>query len=72
MSLPDEQVRSVRSAKQFLEKVAYQQKTKIPKVFRQEAHNILHHWPFDFLLNEWEKWLTQNHAKNLRRVIKRS
>ena len=57
MTLPDERYRAVMWASRFLQELAYDRKKypRIPKVVRQEASNILRHYPSSWDLDQASK-----------------
>jgi hypothetical protein len=48
MTLPDERYRAVKSAQQFLARLAGGEYPRVPKAVRQEARSILRHYPLDW------------------------
>ena len=49
MTLPDERYRAVKYAQDFLSRLAGGQYARVPKAVRDEARNILRHYP-----NSWD------------------
>jgi len=45
MTLPDERYRAVKSAQQFLARLAGGEYPRVPKAVREEARSILRHYP---------------------------
>ena len=45
MTLPDERYRAVKSAQQFLARLAGGEYPRVPKAVRDEARSILRHYP---------------------------
>ena len=48
MTLPDERYRAVKSAQQFLARLAGGDLPRVPKAVRDEARSILRHYPLDW------------------------
>ena len=48
MTLPDERYRAVKSAQQFLARLAGGDYPRVPKAVREEARSILRHYPLDW------------------------
>ena len=48
MTLPDERYRAVKSAQQFLARLAGGEYPRVPKAVREEARSILRHYPLDW------------------------
>jgi hypothetical protein len=48
MTLPDERYRAVKSAQQFLARLAGGEYPRTPKAVREEARSILRHYPLDY------------------------
>jgi len=51
MTLPDERYRSVKSAAEFLSRLAGGEYPRVPKAVRDEARSILRHYPSDWDMN---------------------
>lgn len=49
MTLPDERYRAVKSAAEFLSRLAGGEYLRVPKAVREEARSILRHYP-----NNWD------------------
>jgi hypothetical protein len=49
MTLPDERLRAVKYAEQFLSRLAGGEYLRVPKAVREEARSILRHYP-----NSWD------------------
>jgi DNA-binding protein Fis len=52
MTLPDERYRAVKSAQQFLARLAGGEYPRVPKAVRGEAYRILRHYPLDWDLKQ--------------------
>ena len=53
MSLPNEELNSLNSARRFLYDLLDPKKTpRVPKYIRKEAHRITKHFPLDVVLNQ--------------------
>ena len=48
MTLPDERYRAVKTAAQFLARLAGGDYPRVPKAVREEARSILRHYPLDW------------------------
>jgi hypothetical protein len=48
MTLPDERYRAVKSAQQFLSRLAGGDYPRVPKAVRDEARAVLRHYPLDW------------------------
>ena len=48
MTLPDERYRAVKSAQQFLARLAGGEYPRVPKAVRAEARSVLRHYPLDW------------------------
>jgi len=48
VTLPDERYRAVKSAQQFLARLAGGDLPRVPKAVRDEARSILRHYPLDW------------------------
>jgi DNA-binding protein Fis len=48
VTLPDERYRAVKSAQQFLSRLAGGEYPRVPKAVREEARSILRHYPLDW------------------------
>ena len=48
MTLPDERYRAVKTAAQFLARLAGGDLPRVPKAVRDEARSILRHYPLDW------------------------
>ena len=48
MTLPDERYRAVKTAAQFLARLAGGEYPRVPKAVRAEARSILRHYPLDW------------------------
>jgi hypothetical protein len=48
MTLPDERYRAVKTAAQFLARLAGGEYPRVPKAVRDEARSILRHYPLDW------------------------
>ena len=52
MTLPDERYRAVKTAAQFLARLAGGEYPRVPKAVRVEARSILRHYPLDWDLKQ--------------------
>ena len=52
MTLPDERYRAVKTAAQFLARLAGGEYPRVPKAVRAEARSILRHYPLDWDLQQ--------------------
>jgi hypothetical protein len=52
MTLPDERYRAVKTAAQFLARLAGGEYPRVPKAVREEARSILRHYPLDWDLKQ--------------------
>ena len=52
MTLPDERYRAVKTAQQFLARLAGGELPRVPKAVREEARSILRHYPLDWDLKQ--------------------
>ena len=60
MTLPDERYRSVKSAAEFLSRLAGGEYPRVPKAVREEARSILRHYP-----NSWDMQRTARMAPDV-------
>jgi len=73
MTLPDERYRAVKSAQQFLARLAGGEYPRVPKAVRQEARSILRHYPLDWDLQraaEAAPHVFQEQMEPLYRMVK--
>jgi hypothetical protein len=52
MTLPDERYRAVKTAAQFLARLAGGEYPRVPKAVRAEARSVLRHYPLDWDLKQ--------------------
>ena len=52
MTLPDERYRAVKTAQQFLARLAGGEYPRVPKAVRAEARSVLRHYPLDWDLKQ--------------------
>ena len=52
MTLPDERYRAVKTAAQFLARLAGGEYARVPKAVRAEARSVLRHYPLDWDLKQ--------------------
>jgi hypothetical protein len=55
MTLPDERYRSVKTAAEFLQRLAGGHYARVPKAVREEARSILRHYPSSWDLDQIER-----------------
>ena len=60
MTLPDERYRSVKSAAEFLSRLAGGEYPRVPKAVRDEARSILRHYP-----SQWDMQRTALQAPDV-------
>ena len=60
MTLPDERYRSVKSAAEFLSRLAGGEYPRVPKAVREEARSILRHYP-----SQWDMQRTARMAPDV-------
>ena len=55
MTLPDERYRAVKSAAEFLQRLAGGEYPRVPRAVREEARSILRHYPSSWDLDQIER-----------------
>ena len=73
MTLPDERYRAVKSAQDFLQRLAGGEYPRVPKAVRSEARSILRHYPSEYDLKQIEQFaphIVQQRMEPLYKMIK--
>lgn len=73
MTLPDERYRSVKTAAEFLQRLAGGEYPRVPRAVREEARSILRHYPSSWDLDQIERaapHVMQQRMEPLHRMVR--
>jgi hypothetical protein len=71
MTLHFERANSLRWARKFLEDLMLGKYKRVPVEVREEARNILRHYPYDYEVDEYEKKLMPEREKGFSERVKK-